>query len=90
MKPIIKCEMFKEPCEENNFVDCCTTCPDKESCGVRCTSASEVSEACGHAIHDLLSEQEQGEKCTNCNSQHLQPSGSCKICTNCGTTTGCS
>ncbi len=32
----------------------------------------------------------QGELCTNCKSQKLVKNGTCKVCTECGTTTGCS
>jgi len=30
------------------------------------------------------------EKCSYCESIHLQQNGSCKVCMNCGETTGCS
>ena len=30
------------------------------------------------------------DQCAECGSIHLQPSGSCKVCVDCGTTTGCS
>jgi ribonucleoside-diphosphate reductase alpha chain len=32
----------------------------------------------------------QGESCSTCDSDKMIQSGSCKVCTNCGTTTGCS
>lgn len=31
-----------------------------------------------------------GEKCLNCGSDHLLKNGTCKVCQDCGTTTGCS
>jgi ribonucleoside-diphosphate reductase alpha chain len=32
----------------------------------------------------------QGELCPNCNSNKMVRNGTCKVCTECGTTTGCS
>lgn len=31
-----------------------------------------------------------GEKCSNCGSENLRQNGTCKVCLECGTTTGCS
>jgi ribonucleoside-diphosphate reductase alpha chain len=32
----------------------------------------------------------EGQSCTNCGSLSLQRNGTCFLCLNCGTTTGCS
>jgi hypothetical protein len=31
-----------------------------------------------------------GNQCTNCNSMRMQVAGHCEVCSDCGTTTGCS
>ena len=31
-----------------------------------------------------------GNQCSNCNSMHMKVSGHCEVCSDCGTTTGCS
>lgn len=31
-----------------------------------------------------------GDQCMSCNSMHMKISGHCLVCTDCGTTTGCS
>ncbi len=47
-------------------------------------------------IHDVLNKAYTvndyiyGEVCTNCKSMKLVKNGTCKVCTECGTTTGCS
>ncbi|MCL1802718.1 MAG: vitamin B12-dependent ribonucleotide reductase [Eubacteriaceae bacterium] len=39
---------------------------------------------------DTEREKLYGEVCTNCNSTNMYKSGTCKVCGDCGTTTGCS
>lgn len=46
--------------------------------------APDVSELEGHA------EKIYGEVCSNCGSDRLVRNGTCKVCLDCGTTTGCS
>lgn len=53
------------------------------------SAPSEVKVIKGH----VRSEEEQviyGETCKNCGSDQLVKNGTCKVCRNCGTTTGCS
>lgn len=43
---MIKCMQF-DLCEENGFDGCCEVCPDKDTCGMKCTNTSAT---CGDAI----------------------------------------
>jgi ribonucleoside-diphosphate reductase alpha chain len=43
-------------------------------------------------IHDAKENGKKvyGEKCSNCGSENLKQNGTCKVCLDCGSTTGCS
>ena len=48
------------------------------------------SESLGTEIDLAESEKIYGEVCSNCGSDRLVRNGTCKVCLDCGTTTGCS
>ena len=51
----------------------------------------EVQEAANKKIEDSQSgEKIYGESCTNCSGTNLVRNGTCKVCLDCGSTTGCS
>ncbi|MDR2520011.1 MAG: vitamin B12-dependent ribonucleotide reductase [Eubacteriaceae bacterium] len=43
-----------------------------------------------NTVYNALKEKLYGEVCPNCNSANMYRNGTCKVCADCGTTTGCS
>ena len=43
-----------------------------------------------HALAQQPYFPDKGMRCSNCGSTHLMQNGTCHVCMNCGTTTGCS
>ncbi len=49
-----------------------------------------TKEAPQHYSKDTEGERIYGESCSNCGSNHMVRNGTCKVCKDCGSTTGCS